>query len=354
LLIIDGSTGEGGGQILRSALTISTIVKKPLKIINIRTKRDNPGLGHQHVTAIKILSRLFNMDVENVEVGSEWINIIFDKNNKKKDIDLNKDMQNIDIGTAGSIPLLLQTLIPTIAISKKDIKLQLTGGTDVKFSPTIDYMAYVMREALKKIGISFDINVINRGFYPNGKGIINLDVQKANSLNPIDFCTFKEVNPNIISIAGKLPKHITDRQISSALSNLEKNGIRCDKYKSSIENSISPGSSILIYATSESGIYLGADSIGEKNIKAETIGFNASKKFIEEYKHQACVDSHLADMLVLPLSFVKEKSRYKVSRISKHLLTNLELVKKVNEMEYQIDKVSENEYIVTIKGSQVI
>ena len=79
MLIIDGSTGEGGGQILRSALTISTIVKKTLKIINIRTKRDNPGLGHQHVTAIKILSKIFNIDVENVEVGSEWINIIFDK-----------------------------------------------------------------------------------------------------------------------------------------------------------------------------------------------------------------------------------------------------------------------------------
>ena len=354
MLIIDGSTGEGGGQILRSALTISTIVKKPLKIINIRTKRNNPGLRHQHVTAIKILSKIFNIDVENVEVGSEWINIIFDKNNKKKDSDLNKDILNIDIGTAGSIPLLLQTLVPTIAISKKDITLQLTGGTDVKFSPTIDYMAYVMKEAFKKIGISFNINVINRGFYPNGKGTINLDIQKANTLNPIDFCNFKEVNPNIISIAGKLPKHITDRQISSALSNLEKNGIRCDKYKSSIENSISPGSSILIYAISESGIYLGADSIGEKNIKAETIGFNASKKFIEEYKYQACVDSHLADMLVLPLSFVKEKSRYKVSRISKHLLTNLELIKKVNGMEYQIDKVSENEYIVTIKGSQTI
>ena len=130
--------------------------------------------------------------------------------------------------------------------------------------------------------------------------------------------------------------------------------LRCDKYKSSIENSASPGSSILIYTTSESGIYLGADSIGEKNIKAETIGYNASKKFIEDYKFQACIDSHLADMLVLPLSFVKEKSRYKISRISQHLLTNLEIIKKINDMEYQIDKVSENEFIVTIKGSKII
>jgi RNA 3'-terminal phosphate cyclase (ATP) len=350
LLIIDGSTGEGGGQILRSALTISTIIKKPIKIINIRTKRNNPGLRHQHVTTIKLLSKLFNINIENVRLGAEWINIIFDK----KDIEINKDILNIDIGTAGSIPLLLQTLIPTIAISQQNIVIQLTGGTDVKYSPTIDYIKYVMKDAYSKIGIFFNINVIKRGFYPNGKGIVNINIQKAKTLKPIDFCNFKEINPNILSIVGSLPKHITDRQISGALSNLEKNGIKCDKYKSSIENSASPGSSILIYSSSESGIYLGADSVGEKNIRAETVGYNASKRFIEDYKFQACIDSHLADMLILPLSFVKEKSRYKISSISQHLLTNLEIIKKINDMEYQIDKVFENEFIVTIKGSKII
>jgi RNA 3'-terminal phosphate cyclase (ATP) len=350
LLIIDGSTGEGGGQILRSALTISTIIKKPVKIINIRTKRNNPGLRHQHVTTIKLLSKLFNINIENVRLGAEWINIIFDK----KDIEINKDILNIDIGTAGSIPLLLQTLIPTIAISQQNIVIQLTGGTDVKYSPTIDYIKYVMKDVYSKIGIFFNINVIKRGFYPNGKGIVNINIQKAKTLKPIDFCNFKEINPNILSIVGSLPKHITDRQISGALSNLEKNGIKCDKYKSSIENSASPGSSILIYSSSESGIYLGADSVGEKNIRAETVGYNASKRFIEDYKFQACIDSHLADMLILPLSFVKEKSRYKISSISQHLLTNLEIIKKINDMEYQIDKVFENEFIVTIKGAKTI
>ena len=211
-----------------------------------------------------------------------------------------------------------------------------------------------MKDVFSKIGIFFNINVIKRGFYPNGKGIVNINIQKANTLKPIDFCNFKEINPNILSIVGNLPKHITDRQISGALSNLEKNGIKCDKYKSSIENSASPGSSILIYSSSESGIYLGADSVGEKNIRAETVGYNASKRFIEDYKFQACIDSHLADMLVLPLSFVKEKSRYKISSISQHLLTNLEIIKKINDMEYQIDKVFENEFIVTIKGSKII
>ena len=353
MLTIDGSTGEGGGQILRSALTISTIIKKPIKITNIRTKRNNPGLRHQHVTTIKLLSKLFDIHIENAELGAEWINISFDKNSENYD-EINKDTCNIDIGTAGSIPLLLQTIIPSIAISQKNILIQLTGGTDVKFSPTIDYIKYVMREAFNRIGILFDVNVIKRGFYPNGKGIVNIEIQKAKNLKSIDFCNFRETNPHITSIVGRLPKHVNDRQISSALSNLEKNGIKCEKYKSSIENSESPGSSILVYGISESGVYLGADSIGEKNLKAETIGYNVSKKYIEEFKFRSCIDKHLADMLVLPLSFVNEKSRYKISSISNHLLTNLEIIKKINGMEYQVEKIAESEFIITIKGSETI
>ncbi|HXT83710.1 MAG TPA: RNA 3'-terminal phosphate cyclase [Verrucomicrobiae bacterium] len=353
MIIIDGSSGEGGGQILRSALTISIIVKKSIHVINIRKKRNNPGLRPQHVATIITLSELFNFYTENVVVGAEWVKIVFDKEYGKK-IVFDKHKHVINIGTAGSIPLLLQALIPSISISQKSIDLELIGGTDVKYSPTIDYIKYVMKEAFNKIGIFFNIDIIKRGFYPRGNGIVNVSIKKSDVLNPIDFCNFKETNPNIISIVGKLPKHIADRQISSALLNLEKNGIKCEKYKSIIETSESPGSSILIYSTSESKIYLGADSIGEKNIRSETIGKNVSKKFLEEYKFRSCIDCNLADMLVLPLSFVKEKSRYKISKISKHLLTNLETIKRINGMEYQIETFSENEYIITIKGSESI
>jgi RNA 3'-terminal phosphate cyclase (ATP) len=151
-----------------------------------------------------------------------------------------------------------------------------------------------------------------------------------------------------------LPRHIPERQIGSAIATLEKKGIRYLKHKSILENSESPGSSILVYATSESGIYLGADSIGEKGIKAEIIGNRAAKKFIDNYEFRACIDQHLADMLVLPLSFVDGKSRYKISRITKHLLTNLEVIKMLNSIEYHFEKISENEFILSIEGNSVI
>jgi RNA 3'-terminal phosphate cyclase (ATP) len=355
MLSVDGSTGEGGGQILRSAITISTIIGKPIKVTNIRSNRKDPGLKHQHVLTIQLLSRIFNVHTENVSLGSEWIRFEASKDSRFNEYDKPaNDVIIADIGTAGSIPLLLQTLIPTVAISQKDLVIRLSGGTDVKFSPTIDYIKYVLRDAYSKIGIVFDINVLKRGFYPRGQGVVEIKIRKAIDLHPIEFCNFKEMEPNIISIAARLPKHVPERQIGSAIATLEKKGIRYSKHKSILENSESPGSSILVYTTSESGIYLGADSIGEKGVKAEVIGNIAAKKFIDDYEFRACIDQHLADMLVLPLSFVDGKSRYKISRITTHLLTNLEVIRMLNSIEYHFEKISENEFILSIEGNPVI
>ena len=113
-------------------------------------------------------------------MGSEWIRFDASKDSRFHEYDKPADDAIIaDIGTAGSIPLLLHTLIPTIAISQKDLVIRLSGGTDVKFSPTIDYIKYVLRDAYSKIGIIFDINVLKRGFYPRGQGVVEIKIRKA-------------------------------------------------------------------------------------------------------------------------------------------------------------------------------
>lgn len=351
MILVDGSMGEGGGQILRSAITISTLIGKPVEVINIRSNRKDPGLKQQHVSTIQLISKLFDINIENVAVGANWIRFKAHKN-----LEITSENSNlvIDIGTAGSIPLLLQTIIPIISIFQKNLTLRIQGGTDVKYSPTIDYIKYVLREILSRIGILFDINVIKRGFYPNGQGIVDVQIEKISELHTIEFCNFKDTQPNIISIAGKLPRHVPDRQIGYAITTLEKRGIKPIKHKSTIETAESPGSSILVYSTSESGMYLGADSIGEKGIKAETIGYNAATKFISDYESRVCIDQFLADMLVLPLSFVKGGSKYKISTVTNHLKTNLELIKRINGLEYSINKVGEKEFIVSITGRPLI
>jgi RNA 3'-terminal phosphate cyclase (ATP) len=356
MLSIDGSIGEGGGQILRSATTISVLTGIPIEVSNIRANRKDSGLKQQHVKTIHLLSEIFNVYAENVKLGAEWIRF---NSAKKEKSDIESKFQNntlaMDIGTAGSIPLLLQSLIPAIAISKRDLKIRLIGGTDVKYSPTIDYVQYVLRDAFSRIGIVFDLEVQKRGYYPKGQVIVDVDIKKVSEdLHSIDFCNFKDTEPSIISTASNLPRHVPERQIEYAITTLEKKGIKHFKHKSALENASSPGSSILIYSSSESGIYLGSDAIGEKGIKAETIGYNAATRFISNYESRVCIDSNLADMLVLPLSFVKGTSRFKVSEITQHLATNLDLIKLIVGISYQIEKVTEREYIVTVKGNPVI
>lgn len=356
MLSIDGSLGEGGGQILRSATTISTLIGMPIEVSNIRANRKDSGLKQQHVMTIQLLSKIFNIDTENVKLGADWIRFNSFKNNRSKNE--NGFFHNplvVDIGTAGSIPLLLQSLIPAVSISKKDLKIRLTGGTDVRYSPTIDYINHVLRDAFSRIGIVFNLNIIRRGYYPKGQGVVDVNIKKvATNLNSIDFCNFKDVEPNIVSIASNLPRHVPERQIEYAITTLEKKGIKHFKHKSGLENASSPGSSILIYSSSESGIYLGSDAIGEKGVKAETIGYNAATRFIANYEFQACIDQYLADMLVLPLSFVRGTSRFKISKVTRHLITNLDLIESIMNIKYQIEKIAENEFIISIKGNPII
>ena len=156
LLKIDGSYGEGGGQILRSAVTLSCISKTPIQLENIRSNRRVPGLRPQHLTAIKLLGKICNAEIQGLNVGSKSIKFI--PNN------LENKILTEDIGTAGSISLILQALIPAVSISKKSLELEIIGGTDVPWSPTSNYTKYVLGEAYSRIGINFSMDITKRGY----------------------------------------------------------------------------------------------------------------------------------------------------------------------------------------------
>lgn len=338
MIVIDGSYGEGGGQILRSAVALSVITRKPIEVRNIRAKRSNPGLRPQHVAAIKILAKISDAEVHNLEVGSRIIRFIPKQVNVKN--------IRFDIGTAGSITLVLQSLIPAISLSNNHAEIELVGGTDVKWSPTIDYFRYVLRDAYKAIGIEFDLEVIKRGYYPKGGGIVKCIIKPAR-LKAAEFTSDYRPEPKIVSICSMLPKHVAERQIAAALARLEKEGIICNKYSLSLARSLSAGSSILVYSASDYGVYIGGDAIGEKGKPAEKVGQEAAEKFLKPYNSNASIDKYLADMLVLPLSLADSRSRFIVNEMSKHLETNLYIVKSIVNCRYSIDK-HDNNYMVSI------
>jgi RNA 3'-terminal phosphate cyclase (ATP) len=342
LVKIDGTQGEGGGQIVRTAISLSAITGKPVEVTNIRANRKNPGLRPQHVAGIKIIAELFHGKFENLKVGAEWIR--FSPSDR-----FEGGSVKFDIGTAGSIPLTLMTVIPAVSFSNNNLHIEITGGTDVKASPTIDYIKHVVAKSYLSIGSKFSVDVLKRGYYPNGGGIVQSTINPCRCPDTIEFLASRYLEPKIISVCSQLPVDIAKRQISSALIALEKKDIRCNNYTASIESSNSPGSSILVYCASDQGIYIGGDSIGELGKRAEVVGLEAAERFLQSILAKATIDSFLADMLVVPLALSKGRSRYRVARVTRHLLTNLGVVSDIVGCKYNIDNHGGN-YIVTVEA----
>jgi RNA 3'-terminal phosphate cyclase (ATP) len=339
---IDGAQGEGGGQILRTAICLSAISEKPIEVVNIRAKRSNPGLRPQHVTAIKILEKLFRATVENLQVGADWIRFrtsgYFEGGSIK-----------FDVGTAGSVPMILAAVVPAVSLTNNDLEIELSGGTDVRASPTVDYVRYVLAEAYRSIGLRFSLDVIKRGYYPKGGGRVRVDIDACRSPGTVELFDLRVAETRIASVCCQLPKHVAERQISSALIALEKKGISCNNYSASLETSISPGSSVIVYSASDFGPFIGGDSIGELGKRAEAVGAEAADKFLESALGHFPVDTFLSDMLVVPLALARGKSSYRVARVTSHLETNLRVASQIVGCKYQISK-KENGYIVQIEG----
>ncbi|MGQ0606401.1 MAG: RNA 3'-terminal phosphate cyclase, partial [Candidatus Nitrosotenuis sp.] len=158
VLKIDGSHGEGGGQILRSALTLSCITQRPIQIENIRHNRKIPGLRPSHLSTIKLLGKIYNAKIDGLSVGSTSITFV------PGEIQNAKLQENV--GTAGSISLILQAIIPAVSLAGKKLELSISGGTDVPWSPTANYTKHVLSEAYSRIGVNFTMDIKKRGYYP--------------------------------------------------------------------------------------------------------------------------------------------------------------------------------------------
>src|SRR3712207_6509255 len=236
-----------------------------------------------------------------------------------------------------------------VSLSNNNLQIEFTGGTDVKASPTIDYIKHVVAKSYLGIGLKFSVDVLKRGYYPNGGGIVQSTINPCRSPDTIEFLASRHIEPKIISVCSQLPVHVAKRQVSSALIALEKNDIRCGNYTASIESASSPGSSILVYCASDQGMYIGGDSIGELGKRAESVGLEAAERFFESILAEATIDPFLADMLIVPLALSKGRSRYRIARVTSHLLTNLRVVSDIIGCKYNIHNHGENN-IVMIEG----
>jgi RNA 3'-phosphate cyclase len=314
---VDGSQGEGGGQILRTAVSLSAILRKPVRVTNIRAGRPTPGLKRQHLSALQVLTKVFGGTLEGASEGSS--SIAFVPGGAKA------GSLSLDMGTAASITLVLQAVVPAVALSRERLTLDLVGGTDVPWSPTFDYFQRVVRGAYRTIGINFEVACLRRGYYPRGGGRASAAIEPCERVLPLDLTGRAEVaGVTLLSRCGSLPRHVAERQLSAAVTQLEKSGLHLLSSEVSEEQADSPGSSFLAYNLTE-GVFLGADALGARGKPAEEVGLEAAKGFAESAKSGAPVDSHLADMVLPLLSLAAGPSKVRVHQVTDHLRSGLAL-----------------------------
>ena len=331
-LKINGEHGEGGGQIIRSAITLSCITKQPIHLENIRKNRKVIGLRPQHLTAIKIIQKITNAEVIGAEIGSTELKFI---PGNVKSLELIED-----VGTAGSVSLILQVLIPVIAISQKKLDLKIKGGTDVLWSPSIDYTQYVLREAYSRMGIKFTLELCKRGYYPKGGGEINLHVNPSN-LKSISFTKRKTNSVKLICTYSKISIEKIKNEVKEIKQKLTKENFIVETEIKN-EEATDSGASMLIYSIDEHSI-IGIDALFDK--KTQKFDLN-----IDEFiKNSVGIDGNLADMLVVTASLGHEKTIFRVKEISKHLETNLFVTSKITGCKYGIGKLTDG-YEVIIEG----
>jgi len=329
---IDGSFGEGGGAILRIASALSAVTSKPVHIFNIRQNRPKGGgLGVQHLKGLEAIAELCNGRIENAEISAKEIWLYPGKIQAKN--------LYIKIETAGSITLALQTLIPASLHAPSPIKITFDGGaTDTFFSPTVDYFRYVFLPILGKVGGEAEINILKRGYYPEGGAKVEVTTYpchgKIKSLVLTENKSLKKIT--VISGASESlkGKKVAERQQA---------GVRevLGKLKLPIEEKVEycdtrcPGSQICLIAEFENTI-IGADNLGKLGKRAEDIGKEAALELLKEQKSGACLDKHLADQILPYLALSSGKSRVTVSEITNHCRTNIWVIEKFLDGKFEI------------------
>ena len=340
MLEIDGSYGEGGGQILRTAVALSVLTKKPVEIKNIRANRPAPGIKPQHYIAIQSVKELCNADVKGLEIGSSTL--VFNPG------DVKGGEYKFDIGTAGSITMVFQACLLSALKTSEPITIVVTGGTDVKWSPSWDYFRHVFLPLIHKMGVSADAPLIKRGYYPKGGGEAELIIEPSKDIKPLQLDEQQEYSEvqGIIHLAN-LPSHVGTRMKHASIKSLIKHGL-----KASIEieetTSLSAGTGITLWVESKD-IVLGSTVLGEKGVPAEKIGEDVARNLLCEIDAGATLDVYAFDQILPYMALARDKgsSSCIVREASSHARTNMWLVNQFFDIDFKLNQ-SDNNAMVSI------
>jgi RNA 3'-terminal phosphate cyclase (ATP) len=344
MIEIDGGMGEGGGQIIRTALSLSALLGTPFLIDNIRKNRPKPGLRAQHLVAVRAVKTISKARVEGDQIGST--RLFFEPRK------VEPGTYRFDIGTAGATPLVLQALLPPLLFTDVPSHLSLTGGTHVPISPPLNFVQEVFVPFLFEMGFEVRVSLGVYGFYPRGGGHIAAAIKPLGRvpLESIDLPQTKSIwMVRGVSAVGNLPLSIAERQKNAALETLK--AIAAPVEIETVSVAPSPGTGTFFFLQALGGQCRGGfSSIGIRGKRAETVGMEAASALLEYYRKPGCVDPNLADQIVLYMALAHGTSSFTTTEVTPHLLTNLSIIEMFTRSRSRIEGEAGAPGRVTIEG----
>ena len=330
LISVDGSLGEGGGQILRTSLSLSLVTQRAFRIENLRAGREKPGLLRQHLTAVMAAAEISGAEVKGATLGSASVTFSPGK--------VRAGEYRFAVGTAGSATLIFQTVLPALMLADGPSKVVFEGGTHNHAAPPYHFLAAVFVPLIERMGPKVKLEFGRYGFYPAGGGRFSAEIHPVARLRPLHLGERVEITSRrILAIVANLPLHIAQREVETAgdLLNWEPESRHTEMTK----NSAGPGNVTMVeIKTTEaegSEITEICTAFGQLGVSAEVVGSQAAHEAREYLVSRAAAGEHVADQLLLPIALAASGS-FTAVKMNLHARTNLEVIAKFLPVRFAI------------------
>jgi RNA 3'-terminal phosphate cyclase (ATP) len=337
MIFVDGSLGEGGGQVVRTSLSLAVLSGETLQLEKIRAGRSKPGLRPQHLTAVQAAAAICDAEVEGATLDSRALRFtpggpvhgghyVFDV------------AETAGRGSAGSVGLVLQTILLPLSQAAHSSSLVLRGGTHVPWAPSLSYLQSVFLPMISPMGVTAEVELEQWGFYPVGNGEARARVvgRAGAPLQPLELTERGSLQRVWgYGVVSNLPSHIPQRMVNRARNLLAEEGLKAELEPLRVRGA-GPGASTFLFAEYEHAV-TGFTAYGRKGLPAEHVAEAACSELLTHHRSGQPVDPYLADQLVLPMALAAGTSRIVVSRITHHLLTNLDVTRKFLPVNVTVD-----------------
>ncbi len=335
IISIDGSVMEGGGQILRTATALSILSRKPVRISNIRANRPQPGLRTQHLRGLEAVADMCGGRLEGGKLGSRQVFFYPGK--------ISGNEISINIETAGSVGLILQSLLAASLHVRERTTVDIEGGaTFGKFAPPLHYIQFVLLPVLRRMGYHAEININRHGFYPVGGARVKVIIHPCAGLKSISMLERGDVETvDCISVASRSLKkpRVAERQARTVTEAIGKQGYECN-VKTQYVDSSCPGSGVVLVARTGTGCIIGSDGLGERGKPAEAVAEEAVTKMLDTIDSGAAVDPHMSDQILPYMALAKERSSITAPTLTMHARTNIWAIRQFLQAEFSTEDVN--------------